>query len=198
MSYCVYYFYYSYVLTISFFCNLLHTGYNTQWTIREYGSLPYHKLSSSINLLYNERHTPVVGAQFSSQGLLECERCHVCTRVASTGSVVLVRQFHIGSRCLDKEPAKASSKVEETVNLLKGKAKDEAESKEQQVVPKKPLSTRIMDEIKHYYHGFRLLFVDIYICRKLAMKALKGQTLTRREHRLVSYTSCIILRNIDL
>lgn len=104
-------------------------------------------------------------------------------------SHLLVRHIHVGYRCLDKEPAKASSKVEETVNLLKGQAKDEAEAKdkETQLVPKKkPLTTRIMDELKHYYHGFRLLFVDINISRKLAMKALRGETLTRREHRLVS------------
>lgn len=117
-----------------------------------------------------------------------------CTRVAATGSVVLVRQFHVGSRCLDKEPAKASSKVEETVNLLKGKAKDEALSKEQLPVPKKSLTTRIMDEVKHYYHGFRLLFLDINISRKLAMKALRGQNLSRREHRLLVRTTGDIFR----
>lgn len=128
---------------------------------------------------------PLLGAKATYDVFPECSTCNESAHIASAGSIILVRQFHVGSRCFDKEPAKASSKVEEAVNLLKGKAKDEA--KDQLVVPKKPLSTRIMDEIKHYYHGFRLLFVDINISRKLAFKALKGETLSRREHRLVSF-----------
>lgn len=150
--------------------------------------------SISLPHPYLDSHVPALGNKFSSLGLPSCNSCNECSKVSAAGSVILVRHIHVGSRCLDKEPAKASSKVEETVNLLKGKAKDEAEAKEVQVVPKKPLSTRIMDEIKHYYHGFRLLFKDINISRKLAMKALRGETLSRREHRLLVRTTGDIFR----
>jgi len=97
----------------------------------------------------------------------------------------MARNFHVSASFRDKEPEKASSKVEETVNLLKDKVKEDEKKTEVVPAPKKPLTTRVIDELKHYYHGFRLLFIDINISRKLAMKALRGNTLTRREHRLV-------------
>lgn len=165
------------------------SGYDNRWSMREYRSAPYQRILPSTNLshLYIERDASLLGAKVPAHVLSGCSHCPNCTRVSTAGSVVLVRHIHVGSRRLDKEPAKASSKVEEAVNLLKGKAKDELEAKEQQVVvPKKSLTTRIIEEVKHYYHGFRLLFVDINISRKLAMKALRGETLSRREHRLVS------------
>lgn len=151
----------------------------------------------SINfpLAHTQRYLPVLGHEDASKILPVCSLCHQISWMTGAGSIVLVRQIHTGSRCLDKEPAKASSKVEEAVNLLKGKAMDEAEAKEKQVVPKKkPWKTIIMDELKHYYHGFRLLFVDINISRKLAMKALRGETLSRREHRLLVRTTGDIFR----
>ena len=98
---------------------------------------------------------------------------------------LMARNFHVSASFRDKEPEKASSKVEETVNLLKDKVKEDEKKTEVVPAPKKPLTTRVIDELKHYYHGFRLLFIDINISRKLAMKALRGNTLTRREHRLV-------------
>lgn len=53
---------------------------------------------------------------------------------------------------------------------------------------KKPLKQRIIDEIVHYYHGFRLLFIDIKITYGLVMRVLNGYTLTRREYRLLTRT----------
>lgn len=53
------------------------------------------------------------------------------------------------------------------------------------VTKKKPLTTRIKDEITHYWHGTKLLGLEIKISTKLLYKLLKGQKLTRREHRQV-------------
>lgn len=64
------------------------------------------------------------------------------------------------------------------------------------VVVKKPLKQRIWEEIVHYYHGFRLLFVDIYICRKLLWRVLSGKKLTRRESNLLVRTSADLFRLI--
>jgi len=87
----------------------------------------------------------------------------------------------------DKEPLKPSSKVEETVQALKEDLKDKPSVAVAAVKP--PLLTRIkkkvVDEALHYYHGFRLLFVDINVSRKLVWRVLNGKSLTRREHRLV-------------
>lgn len=63
-----------------------------------------------------------------------------------------------------------------------------------EVAVKKTLMQRIWAELVHYYHGFRLLFIDINVCRKLLMKVLHGETLSRREHRLLIRTTSDIFR----
>ncbi|XP_017061943.1 mitochondrial proton/calcium exchanger protein [Drosophila ficusphila] len=62
--------------------------------------------------------------------------------------------------------------------------------------PKKPLSTRIWDELVHYYHGFRLLFIDVAICSKLLWRVLNGKTLTRRENKQLQRTTSDLFRLI--
>lgn len=52
---------------------------------------------------------------------------------------------------------------------------------------KKPsIGKRIIAELKHFYDGFRLLFYDIYISSTLLLRLAKGQSLRRREKKLVS------------
>lgn len=64
------------------------------------------------------------------------------------------------------------------------------EPKKQNLVEKRSLKKKIVDEIKHYYHGFRLLFIDLRISTKYARKLLNGEQLSRREHQqLVRSTS---------
>lgn len=87
---------------------------------------------------------------------------------------------------------KPSSKVEETVNAVKEKNQKESEGKEvAEVKPKKTLKQKVMDEVMHYYHGFKLLGLNAKISFKLALKKMKGIELTRREHNLVSEYFCI-------
>uniref|UniRef100_T1PEC2 Mitochondrial proton/calcium exchanger protein n=1 Tax=Musca domestica TaxID=7370 RepID=T1PEC2_MUSDO len=83
----------------------------------------------------------------------------------------------------------ASSAVETTNNKL-------AEVPAKQLAVKKSLKTRIWEEIVHYYHGFRLLFIDINICRKLLWRVLNGKTLTRRENKLLVRTTSDLFRLI--
>lgn len=61
-------------------------------------------------------------------------------------------------------------------------------------VVKKSLVQRIWAELVHYYHGFRLLFIDINVCRKYLWKILNGQSLSRREHRLMVRTTSDLFR----
>lgn len=59
-----------------------------------------------------------------------------------------------------------------------------------QEIQKRSLKKKIVDELKHYYHGFRLLFIDLRISSRYARKILKGEQLSRREHQqLVRSTS---------
>ena len=56
---------------------------------------------------------------------------------------------------------------------------------QERAVVKKALHQRILDELKHYYNGFRLLGIDIKIAGRMVWRLLHGQLLTRRERRRV-------------
>lgn len=97
----------------------------------------------------------------------------------------------------------ASSKVEETVKAIQEKEKDKITSSvyanatpstPAKVVAKKTIPQKIWDEVLHYYHGFRLLFIDINVARKLVGKVLRGKALTRREYMLLIRTTGDVFR----
>ncbi|KAK7597905.1 hypothetical protein V9T40_014861 [Parthenolecanium corni] len=93
------------------------------------------------------------------------------------------------------DPSKPSSKIEESVQALKEKAKEVVPAEgETKVVVKKPLKQRIIDECVHYYHGFRLLFIDINVSAKLVWRILRGKQLSRREHNLLVRTTSDLFR----
>lgn len=102
-----------------------------------------------------------------------------------------IRHFTISSARYEQ----ASSKVEETVKAIqeKEKKKDtpkvEVGTAVEKAVEKKSIKQKIWDELVHYYHGFRLLFININVARKLLWKVLNGKTLTRREHMLLIRTT---------
>lgn len=52
-------------------------------------------------------------------------------------------------------------------------------------VVRKSLYLRLVDELKHYYNGFRLLGIDTDIAGRMVWRLLHGQVLTRRERRRV-------------
>nr|CAD7457237.1 unnamed protein product [Timema tahoe] len=102
---------------------------------------------------------------------------------SNTGTgIIFIKHFHVGSTRYDTEPLKSSSKVEDSVKALKEDLKESEKPPPVEVKVKKSLKQKIVDEIVHYYHGFRLLFIDINISRKLLWRVLNGKTLTRREH----------------
>lgn len=77
--------------------------------------------------------------------------------------------------------------------------KKEIEEKEKcpkKVETKKSIGQRIMAELRHYYHGFRLLFIAIRISTSLTFKVIRGESLTRREHRLLVATIGDVFRII--
>lgn len=111
--------------------------------------------------------------------------------------VIDYRNFHSSQWTKEKE----SSKVEQTVKALKvEKTKQESshiltdEVKLAQVPPKRSLMKRIVDEVIHYYHGFRLLLIDIKVSTRLVWKILNGEDLSRREHRQLVRTVSDLFR----
>lgn len=108
------------------------------------------------------------------------------------------RMIHVSRSLFD---IKDSSKVEQTVKALREQVKE----KDQQigssmgkapaiVEPKRGLGKRIWDELVHYYHGFRLLFIDVGIASRLIWKVLNGSNLSRREHKQLVRTSSDVFR----
>ncbi|XP_035673876.1 mitochondrial proton/calcium exchanger protein-like isoform X2 [Branchiostoma floridae] len=107
---------------------------------------------------------------------------------------VWIRHFH-GD--VPQQGGKAESKVEQSVKALKEKGKQKAAEPEppfvtspgkELVVPRKSLWVRFVEEVKHYYHGFRLLFLDFKVAARLFFKMWKGISLTRREYRQFTRT----------
>ncbi|NXJ76211.1 LETM1 protein, partial [Trogon melanurus] len=85
-------------------------------------------------------------------------------------------------------PLRDDSIVEKSLKSLKDKNKKLEEggpvySPSEVEVVKKSLGQRIVDELKHYYHGFRLLWIDTKIAARMLWRILHGNTLSRRERR---------------
>ncbi|XP_011496159.1 PREDICTED: LETM1 and EF-hand domain-containing protein anon-60Da, mitochondrial [Ceratosolen solmsi marchali] len=113
------------------------------------------------------------------------------------------RSFHIGTKWNGQE---ASSKVEETVKNIKEEKENQKLKtisttiifKDQEKgLEKKPTRwQKIKIELLHYYHGFRLLGLDMKVSAKLIWRILKGHELSRREHRLLIKTTGDMFRLI--
>ncbi|KAM6346477.1 mitochondrial proton/calcium exchanger protein [Podargus strigoides] len=85
-------------------------------------------------------------------------------------------------------PLRDDSIVEKSLKSLKDKNKKLEEggpvySPTEVEVVKKSLGQRFVDELKHYYHGFRLLWIDTKIAARMLWQILHGNTLSRRERR---------------
>ena len=66
------------------------------------------------------------------------------------------------------------------------------------VVKRKSIRERIVHELKHYYNGFKLLFIETKIAFRLFRRVLNGHTLTRRERKQVRIKTRIFpCSNID-
>lgn len=128
------------------------------------------------------------------------------TAVANSGSNNLqylqVRTLYVTPIWNGQE---ASSKVEETVKNIKEQKEQKdkvadgkvaASVQKVAVVEKRTMWQRVKAEIVHYYHGFRLLGLDMKISAKLVWRILKGNELSRREHRLLVKTTGDLFRLI--
>uniref|UniRef100_A0A131XMB7 Mitochondrial proton/calcium exchanger protein n=1 Tax=Hyalomma excavatum TaxID=257692 RepID=A0A131XMB7_9ACAR len=112
-------------------------------------------------------------------------------------SLVLCRPLSVPTQQLFE---KESSKVEGTVKALKEAEPSTVATKPDMsgaavpAPPKRPLVKRIWDELVHYYHGFRLLFIDIRVSSRLVYRVLNGDELSRREHKQLVRTVSDLFR----
>lgn len=157
-----------------------------------------------------------------SQNVLTCSDVNSFqeSRKFFPNTVPILRSLHttnVGRR----EP---ESKVEETLEALKDSVKkvpatEQSDSvvAETKILPevtkvtdvtppavpdvvtppkKKSLWVRFKAEMVHYYHGFRLLFIDIRVALRLIWQVLNGRTLIRRERKQVGFMITKLLANI--
>uniref|UniRef100_A0A8B9RMX2 Mitochondrial proton/calcium exchanger protein n=1 Tax=Astyanax mexicanus TaxID=7994 RepID=A0A8B9RMX2_ASTMX len=105
-----------------------------------------------------------------------------------------VRWVHTTSRLHD------DSKVERSLRSLKDRNKklEEGGPVYSPTVDSEPvrrsLGQRVIDEIKHYYHGFRLLWIDTTIAGRMLWRVLNGNALSRRERRQFLRTCADVFR----
>ncbi|KAG2465617.1 LETM1 protein, partial [Polypterus senegalus] len=59
---------------------------------------------------------------------------------------------------------------------------------------RKTITQRVIDEVKHYYHGFRLLWIDTKIAGRMLWGILNGHILSRRERRQFLRTCADVFR----
>jgi LETM1 and EF-hand domain-containing protein 1 len=92
-------------------------------------------------------------------------------------------------------------RVQEMLRILKEDLKQQKKDDEEQLalVPtepqvKLPIRTRVLNELKHYYHGFRLLALEIKVSAKYAWMIFKGKTLTRLERQQLVRTLADVFR----
>ncbi|XP_041089591.1 LETM1 domain-containing protein LETM2, mitochondrial-like [Polyodon spathula] len=64
----------------------------------------------------------------------------------------------------------------------------------EKAVVKKSLRQKVVDEVKHYYNGFRLLGIDTKVAVRMGWRLLHGQQLTRRERRRLLRTCADLFR----
>ncbi|XP_033122430.1 mitochondrial proton/calcium exchanger protein-like [Anneissia japonica] len=169
--------------------------------LRVYGalsSLQFNICRKNCNEVYKER--------FSNEGYIN--QCNSLRRASVLTSrnfisqsqlldfipVLHVRQFHISSVSF-KDLAEPESKVEQAVKALREKKKEQITKQHEppQVVEiKKPVQkslwVRVKDEVVHYYHGFRLLGIDIAIAFRMLRQILNGNSLSRREYKQFTRT----------
>lgn len=104
--------------------------------------------------------------------------------------------------CVSARPLHSSSawlqEVKDTAEPDKGDSVPAASGTQASppAVPKKSLGQKVLDELKHYYHGFRLLGIDTKIAGRMVWRLLHGQQLTRRERRRVRPLGIIYIWNI--
>uniref|UniRef100_A0A914YN30 Letm1 RBD domain-containing protein n=1 Tax=Panagrolaimus superbus TaxID=310955 RepID=A0A914YN30_9BILA len=92
-------------------------------------------------------------------------------------------------------------RVQEMLRILKEDLKQQNKDDEEQLalVPaepqvKLPIRTRVINELKHYYHGFRLLALEIRVSARYAWMIFQGKTLSRLERQQLIRTSADVFR----
>ena len=155
-----------------------------------------------VNHTYHLLPLPLTGVRGSSRCAVLQVRCLSTSRPAfdkpSSKIEETVQHLKEGE---EKPPDKASEedvrKPERVPGIAEPAAVKPAKPAEAvgQVEPvKKTLWQRVVDECKHYYSGFKLLFLEVRVSSKLVWKILNGHQLSRRESKQLVRTTSDLFR----
>lgn len=99
------------------------------------------------------------------------------------------RGFHVSIRWFTEKSSdqKPHDKTEDKLEIGGVKEIERMIEKQKKLTDNKKLSlwTRFANELKHYFHGFRLLILDVRVAIRLTWNVAKGVQLTRRERKQV-------------
>lgn len=166
---------------------------------------------SNVKLLYNDTYRNNLSSRYIKKDVTRLSEVECNSIPTLTRDFVQCRTFRTSSYAFGQE---SSSKVEETIKNLKEEKEEKAKQVKQQVQQVAPVESpskqiakydfnamkawvrtipqAVKETIIHYYHGFRLLFLDIKVSAKLLKRILSGHSLNRREHRLVHFSYSFI------
>lgn len=100
-------------------------------------------------------------------------------------------------------PAKKSdvapiSKVPAQTSATKGVVTEDQKNAAKKDAKKLTLGQKVKKELQHYWDGTKLLATEVKISSRLALKMAGGYELSRREHRQVCSTRCILFESHTL
>ncbi|XP_072122537.1 LETM1 domain-containing protein LETM2, mitochondrial isoform X2 [Mobula birostris] len=116
--------------------------------------------------------------------LLYCNLPHKCT------SVVPICNFHLSGQWL--EECKRSS--HKHINKPSFERPGSLSQTTEKDVVKTSWKQKVISDLKHYYNGFRLLWIDIKVATRILSRLLYGFQISRRERRRLLRTSVDLFR----
>lgn len=125
---------------------------------------------------------PLVDSHLNRTLVREAEKQRWLRRAPSGAGL---RTFH-ASACARQEPRAEPPPPRSAVNRDARPARTPAENIVETPVGTRSLRQRVVEELKHYYNGFHLLWIDTKVAARMVWRLLHGQVLTRRERRRVS------------
>ncbi|XP_074143383.1 LETM1 domain-containing protein LETM2, mitochondrial isoform X3 [Sminthopsis crassicaudata] len=102
-----------------------------------------------------------------------------------------IRKLHTSTCWLQDFPDKPKQTMEKSVTASSQTPKETGIKTEE---VKQSLRQKIVDELKHYYNGFYLLWIDTKVAARIVWRLLHGQVLTRRERRRLLRTCADLFR----
>ncbi|XP_074064950.1 LETM1 domain-containing protein LETM2, mitochondrial isoform X2 [Macrotis lagotis] len=102
-----------------------------------------------------------------------------------------IRKLHTSTCWLQDFPDKPKQTMEKSVTANPQTPKETGIKTEE---VKRSFRQKIVDELKHYYNGFYLLWIDTKVAARMVRRLLHGQVLTRRERRRLLRTCADLFR----